>query len=40
MCKWFHLLSETGAWHAAIATVRFASGIAIVRLLDVEQYAL
>jgi len=38
--KWFHLLSETGAWQAAIAAVGFASGIAVVRLLDMEQYAL
>jgi O-antigen/teichoic acid export membrane protein len=38
--QWFHLLFETGAWQAAIAAVGFASGIAIVRLLDVEQYAL
>ena len=37
---WFGLLAETGAWQAAIAAVGFLSGIAIVRLLDVEQYAL
>jgi O-antigen/teichoic acid export membrane protein len=38
--KWIGLLSTTGAWQAAIAAVGFASGIAVVRLLDVEQYAL
>jgi O-antigen/teichoic acid export membrane protein len=38
--KWLRLVLETGAWQAAVAAVGFASGIAIVRLLDVEQYAL
>jgi len=37
--KWLRLLSSTGAWQAVIAAVGFASGIAVVRLLDVEQYA-
>lgn len=38
--KWAGLVSETGAWQMAIAAAGFASGIAVVRLLDVEQYAL
>lgn len=34
------LLSETALWQAGVAAVGFASGIAVVRLLDVEQYAI
>lgn len=40
LAKWIGLLTTTGAWQAAIAAVGFASGVAVVRFLDVEQYAL
>jgi O-antigen/teichoic acid export membrane protein len=38
--SWVRLISETGAWQVGIAALSFASGIAVVRLLDVEQYAI
>lgn len=38
--SWLRLISETGAWQAGVAAIGFASGIAVVRLLDVEQYAI
>jgi O-antigen/teichoic acid export membrane protein len=40
VAKWIGLLSATGAWQLAIAAVGFVSGIAVVRLLDTEQYAI
>lgn len=40
VAKWIGLLSATGAWQLAIASVGFVSGIAVVRLLDTEQYAI
>jgi len=40
LVKWLRLLSETSLWQAGVAALGFASGIAVVRLLDVEQYAI
>jgi O-antigen/teichoic acid export membrane protein len=37
---WLRLLSTTAVWQTAIAAIGFAGGIAVVRLLDVEQYAI
>jgi O-antigen/teichoic acid export membrane protein len=37
--KWARLLTSTGLWQASVAAVGFASGIVVVRMLDVEQYA-
>lgn len=40
LVKRLKLLSETSLWQAGVAALGFASGIAIVRLLDVEEYAI
>jgi O-antigen/teichoic acid export membrane protein len=40
LVKRLGLLSETSLWQAGVAALGFASGIAIVRLLDVEEYAI